>query len=205
MSGTLLPSEWSLIRTSNLAQPASNWNRFGASVHQRSRPCVAALRRYFRLCTQAWRSHSGRIEREYDYQDETGELLFKVVRYRDPKNFRQRRPDPSGQGGWIWNLSDTRRVLYRLPELLAAPEDSIVFFVEGEKDVDRLRSLELHATTSPQGAGRWRDEYADGLPVVRVVAIADNDPSGEKYARDVVASFHNREIPGGIREECRHF
>src|SRR5262249_4742861 len=50
----------------------------------------------------------------YAYRDEQGKLLYQVVRF-DPKDFRQRRPD--GSGGYIWNLKDTRRVLYRLPEL----------------------------------------------------------------------------------------
>jgi putative DNA primase/helicase len=56
-----------------------------------------------------------RIATEYDYSDEAGNLLYQVVRF-EPKDFRQRRPD--GDGDWIWNLNGTRRVLYRLPELL---------------------------------------------------------------------------------------
>lgn len=34
-----------------------------------------------------------RIVATYDYQDPSGTLIFQVVR-RDPKDFRQRRPDP---------------------------------------------------------------------------------------------------------------
>ena len=55
----------------------------------------------------------GKIVKTYDYKDESGQLLYQVVRY-EPKDFRQRRPD--GQGGWIWNLQGVRRVLYRLQE-----------------------------------------------------------------------------------------
>jgi hypothetical protein len=62
--------------------------------------------------------------------DEDGVLLYQVCRF-EPKTFRQRRPD--GNGGWKWNLNGTRRVLYRLREVLEAP---IVFVVEGEKDVE---------------------------------------------------------------------
>ncbi len=144
------------------------------------------------------RSFAKRIERTYDNRDEAGELLFQVMRLRDPKTFRQRRPDPSCRDGWSWKLGDTRRVLYRLPELLEAAEDAIVFVVEGEKDVDRLRSLGLHATTSPEGAGKWRDHYADELTGIRVVAIADNDEPGERHAGAVVASFRNRGIPAAV-------
>ena len=63
------------------------------------------------------RGSARRASAEYTYRDEAGRVLFEVVRY-DPKEFRQRRPD--GNGGWFWRLDGTRRVLYRLPELLAA-------------------------------------------------------------------------------------
>jgi hypothetical protein len=53
----------------------------------------------------------------YPYVDEHGELLFEVVR-KTGKKFGQRRPD--GSGGWIWKLGATRRVLYRLPRVLAS-------------------------------------------------------------------------------------
>src|SRR5262245_3843677 len=58
---------------------------------------------------------SPRIVATYDYRDESGTLLFQVVRY-EPKDFRSRRPD--GTGGWVWNLNGVRRILYRLPEIL---------------------------------------------------------------------------------------
>ena len=51
-----------------------------------------------------------RIVASYDYRDESGELLYQVVRF-EPKGFRQRRP--KGQA-WEWKLDGVRRVLYRL-------------------------------------------------------------------------------------------
>ncbi len=47
---------------------------------------------------------------------------------------------------------DVRRVLYRLPQLLAAALTAIVFIVEGEKDVDRLVKAGLVATCNAGGA-----------------------------------------------------
>src|ERR1700692_2955355 len=41
-----------------------------------------------------------RIDATYEYRDETGVLLFEVVR-KIPKKFVQRRP--SGNGGWEWS------------------------------------------------------------------------------------------------------
>ena len=76
-----------------------------------------------------------RIVAEYDYQDEKGVLLFQVVRF-DPKDFRQRAP--ASGGGWDWKTANVRKVLFRLPELLAALKadpNQTVFICEGEKDV----------------------------------------------------------------------
>jgi putative DNA primase/helicase len=125
----------------------------------------------------------------YDYLDKSGKLLYQAVRIptADGKTFRQRRPD--GKGGWLWNLQGTPRVLYRLPELLAASPDRIVYVVEGEKDADNLRALGEFATTNPQGAGKWRPEYAEPLRGRHVVILPDNDEPGRKHGEDVARSL----------------
>jgi hypothetical protein len=123
----------------------------------------------------------------YDYHDEAGELLFQVVRF-EPKDFRQRRPD--GRGGWEWKLGTLRRVLYRLPELLAAVEaGNTVFIAEGEKGVDALRAAGLTATCSPGGAGKWRPEYGTPLRGASVVVLPDNDDAGRAHAAAVVQAL----------------
>ena len=124
-----------------------------------------------------------RIVAEYDYCDENGELLFQVVRF-EPKDFRQRRPD--GRGGWTWKLDSTRRVLYRLPEIISARS---VLVCEGEKDCETARALSLVATCNPHGAGKWRPEFADALKGKRVCIIADADEPGRKHAEDVAISL----------------
>ncbi len=125
------------------------------------------------------------IAATYDYLDENGVLLFQTVRY-DPKDFRQRRPD--GQGGWIWNLKDTRLVPYRLPGVLKA---DLVYLVEGEKDVQTLEKLGLTATCNPMGAGKWKPEYSTYLKDKQVVIIPDNDEPGRKHAGIVAQSVHD--------------
>jgi 5S rRNA maturation endonuclease (ribonuclease M5) len=124
---------------------------------------------------------------QYDYRDEQGNLLYQVVRF-DPKDFRQRRPTPGG--GWTWKLGDTRRVLFRLSELLAADPAATVFVVEGEKDVDRLHALGLAATCNVGGAGKWRAEYNDCLRGRPVVILPDNDAPGRAHAAQVAAALH---------------
>lgn len=122
------------------------------------------------------------IKAMYDYRDEQGQLLFQAVRY-EPKSFSQRRPD--GQGGWLYNLKETRRVLYQLPRLTAASIDTPIFLCEGEKDADRLNELGLVATTNPMGAGKWRREYSNFLKGRDVVILPDNDDPGRAHARQV--------------------
>ena len=118
----------------------------------------------------------------YQYRDAAGHLVFEVVR-KVPKDFRQRRPD--GNGGWIWNLKGIERIPYRLPELLAAPADALVFIVEGEKDADRLASLGLVATCNAGGAGKWHRSYNQHLQGRAVVILPDNDQAGRDHAADV--------------------
>lgn len=107
------------------------------------------------------RSRKRREVARYRYRDETGAHLFDVVRF-ESKDFR--RQAASG----AWSLNGVRRVLYRLPELIAADPDVTVFLVEGEKDADRLAELGLLATPCPGGAGKWRDDYNASLKGRRV-------------------------------------
>lgn len=149
------------------------------------------------------RGGTRRIETVYPYRDAGGRLLYEVLRY-EPKAFRQCRP--SGKGGWIWSLDGVRRVLYRLPELIAADPSAWVFLVEGEKDVDNVRGLGLVATCNPGGAGKWGglsplpdgrpgDSYLNGR---RVAILWDRDKpkngrvQGWEHAQDVAARLHGR-------------
>jgi hypothetical protein len=127
----------------------------------------------------------------YDYRDEDGALLFQVCRL-DPKSFLQRRRD--GQG-WVWSTKGVRRVLYRLPELIAARaaangQAPRVYVCEGEKDVDRLcQQWGLLATCNPGGAEKWRGEFNPYLAGCDVVIVPDADEAGRKHATDVVRSL----------------
>jgi len=127
-----------------------------------------------------------RMVAAYNYDDEKSTLLYQVVRY-DPKGFRQRRPD--GKGGWTWNLNGVRRVLYRLPEVLAAES---VLVCEGEKDCETARALGLVATCNAGGAGKWREEYSEHLHAKQITIIADADEPGRKHARQVTASLYGK-------------
>lgn len=74
--------------------------------------------------------------------------------------------------------------LYRSKELEASDAGEIVWLCEGERDVETLRELGLIATTSPGGAGKFKDCYALQLKGHRVVALPDNDDSGRQHMAD---------------------
>ncbi|MBN1443135.1 MAG: AAA family ATPase [Planctomycetes bacterium] len=127
---------------------------------------------------------------KYDYQDESGELLYQVLRYH-PKDFRQRRPD--GNGGWDWSVKGVRRVPYRLPQLLSLPPLKGIVVVEGEKDVEALEALGVAATTSPGGAEKWCKLDPSTVRATftgrRVLIIPDADEAGRKHARQVAENL----------------
>jgi hypothetical protein len=120
----------------------------------------------------------------YDYKDESGTLIFQVQRF-EPKAFRQRRPDGDG---WIYKVKGVRQIPYRLPELLSKP-DQMVFVVEGEKDADRLATIDLIGTCNAGGSGKWRAIHAEHLKGRAVCVIPDNDQAGLDHAAKVAKSL----------------
>jgi hypothetical protein len=110
----------------------------------------------------------------YGYPDETGDILFEVVRF-DPKAFRQRRPD--GNGGHVWSIHGVRRVPFRLSELNEAIAlERIVWIVEGERDVINLARIGVPATCNAMGAGAWHPDLNKFFAGADVIVVADNDP-----------------------------
>jgi putative DNA primase/helicase len=97
----------------------------------------------------------GKLVARYAYKHRDGRHAYYVERCADPKDFRR---DPPGA---------KPNVLYRWPELVAAGPDATLFFCEGEKDADRVRSLEFTATTVANGGwggvGRFRYRRARRL------------------------------------------
>jgi predicted P-loop ATPase len=137
----------------------------------------------------------------YDYVDESGELVFQVVRYQ-PKDFRQRRRPRDGDDatkihhGWFWGMRGTRVVPYRLPEVLAAIAGKLpVAIVEGEKDADNLARLGIPATCNAMGASKsnekckWTAKHAAYLKGADVIILPDNDEPGRRHAAGVAASL----------------
>ncbi len=142
---------------------------------------------------------SKKIVKTYDYVDEQGVLLYQVCRYRTllesgetGKDFRQRQPaivNENNKNPWIWNLNGVRRVLYRLPELLAADSVEPVFIPEGEKDVETLMAHGFLATTNVSGAVNWQDEYSQVLYARHIIIIEDYDEAGKRRTAKLLESL----------------
>lgn len=157
---------------------------------------------------------AGNASHIYPYADEHGAELFQVLRIPLPggkKTFRQRHLNPS-TGRWVWNMEGVRRVLYRLPEVLRAKDEGrVIYVVEGEKDADALAVRGECATTSPMGAGKWREEFTEVLAGANVIVIPDADATGRAHAREVRealiaagSSVSVKETPAGAKDIYDH-
>jgi hypothetical protein len=117
----------------------------------------------------------------YDYRDTSGNLLHQTIRY-EPKDFRQRRPDPDKPGQFIWSLKGIGTVLYHLPELEQARfTGETIFIVEGEKDADAMAEHGFCATCNPMGAEKWEPQYTESLQDSDCIIIPDKDTSGLRH------------------------
>ena len=138
-----------------------------------------------------------KIVKTYDYLGMDGELVCQTVRF-EPKDFRQR---TKKNGQWVWSLKGVETVLYNLPGIAQSDR---VLVMEGEKDCDTAVSLGYDATTSPMGAGKWRDRYSKTLYGKEVILIPDADPVGIEHMKVVGRQLKDKatvkwfEYPGNV-------
>ena len=119
-----------------------------------------------------------RIIASYTYEDEHGEELSLHHRW-EPKNFTYEANGSRGKDC----MKGVRRVLFGLPELLAAPADAWVCPGEGERDALTLRGLGYVGTSGSGGAGKMTAEEAAPLKGRRVAVFPDADEPGAKHGR----------------------
>jgi hypothetical protein len=128
---------------------------------------------------------------EYVYRNEAGAPYLLVRKYRDgggKKQYPQYHRD--GQK-WIKGKPKAAKVPYHLPELIAAPVTTTVYFCEGEKDADTLIKLGFVATTASEGAGApWDPELTKWFAGRHVVVLPDADPPGRAHGRKVARALN---------------
>lgn len=122
----------------------------------------------------------------YTYTNADGEAVYYVDRYERTdaagnreKTFVQRSPTAE-------NIKGVKRVLYNLPAVMKARQ---VFIVEGEKDVETLRRLNIVATTNSGGGKFWQADFNAVFAGKDVVIIPDNDEVGESHAAALLAQL----------------
>lgn len=118
------------------------------------------------------------IERIYSYYNEKNILVYQTIRCAN-KHFLQRRLE---NNKYIYNLNGIERVLYNLPAVI---KSKAVCIVEGEKDVETLRTIDIVATTCPCGSSSWQDLYNKYFKGKDVYIIPDNDEAGDKFSKKV--------------------
>ena len=136
-------------------------------------------------------AHS-KVVATYEYTDRDGNPLYEVIRY-EPKDFKQKHGD-------TWGLDGVKRVIFNLPAVEEAMDrDEVVFYVEGEKDVQSLAKIGLVGTTHCGGSSGWKPEYATFLTGAKLVILPDNDGPGKAMAATVKAAVDGSaivELPG---------
>ena len=144
------------------------------------------------------RKPKGEITATFDYRDEAGEILFRVARYETKDGKKDFKAQSKGKDGkWKNSIKRIRRVLYRLPEFIAADPSLFVLIVEGEKHVDRLWELGFIATCNPGGAEAWRKEYNESFRSRHTVILPDNDAAGELLTSSIASGI--QDITASIR------
>lgn len=124
---------------------------------------------------------------------------YHYFKYEDGQiAYRKRRKSPSEQGPkvrfehfdgteWKDGLNGIEQVIYCWPELIEAVRaGKTIYFTEGEKDVDKLRTRGLEATTSGGTSSlEIVRRFAYLFEGATVVIIPDSDDGGRKFANDV--------------------
>lgn len=122
----------------------------------------------------------------HSYTDIEGNPVYYRLRLSDPKS-GTKRIYPVRNQNHQWELKEPdfkgKKPLYNLHALSA---QDVVFFVEGESCVDRLKNLGIVATTS---GGATSHEKADFLPLAgkTVYIWPDNDDAGNSHAAAVTS------------------
>ena len=137
----------------------------------------------------AYERKHGVTSAHWHYHDANGEVVGLVARWdteRDGKREKKILPASRGEDGqWRFTGMQGPRPLYALPELLAAPEGTPIFVVEGEKAADATRSLGVIATTSAHGSKSADKSDWSPLAGREIVILPDHDAAGDQYAERV--------------------
>lgn len=158
----------------------------------------------------------------FEYYDDKDQLAYQVLKFPKTSEIRYKQRRPYAGNTWIWALQageygkskkgkdyfrtregkayddvihveDTVRWLYRRKEVIRQKKKGgFVGLMEGEKDVETMRSWGFVATTNAGGAKYWQDSFDDDLAECDVVIFVDNDDTGRDRALLRAASLKGK-------------
>src|SRR5262249_9648544 len=130
------------------------------------------------------------------YRDKDDKPFLKVRKCVDPEGERQF-PQYHWDGkAWLKGKpsidgNPSPKIPYRLPQLLAAPLSTTIYFCEGEKDCETLGGLGFVATTASEGAGaKWDPALTPYFKDRHVVILPDADEPGRKHGQKVAKAIN---------------
>ena len=131
------------------------------------------------------------LEDIYIYFDEDKKPLYCKIKYKNSygkKHFITKsliEIDIGYRYGESKDFEECKKVLYNLVEVKKSIlKDDWIFFVEGEKDVETLRKLNLSATTIY--TKKWQNSYDEDLKNAKVAFIGDSGRAGEEFKNFIV-------------------
>ena len=132
-----------------------------------------------------------KLEDIYIYQSKEGKSIYCKTKYKNENNKKHFITKPlieyenNFKYGTSTDFNNCEKVLYNLVNVKKAIEkDNYIFFVEGEKDVETLKKLNLVATTIY--TKKWYDSYSEDLQNSKIIFIGDSGKSGEEFKNFVV-------------------
>ena len=117
------------------------------------------------------------VTREFHYTDTKGELAYTISRMINEKTF------------WVTPKGVKRRYLYKTKDVYQAIEDQrLIWWVEGEKDVESLNHYDITATTTAFGSNALKKSHTaiNELPSGgKFLLVGDFDRAGRTYIQSV--------------------
>lgn len=132
-----------------------------------------------------------RVTGTFEYVDEDGTVLYRTQRREKAGERKKFVAERLNGTEWTFGIKGARRVLYRLPDILAAPAGEPVYLVEGERKADKLASWGLIGTAVAFGSNGWLSSYADALAGRTVIILPDNDDVGRAFAEKAGADLQS--------------
>ncbi|RJG51796.1 hypothetical protein D0Z70_22460 [Sphingobium terrigena] len=148
-------------------------------------------------------SSAWRVTGSYEYVDADGAVLYRTQRREKAGERKKFVAERLNGKEWVFGIKGISRVLYRLPDILAAAPADPIYLVEGERKADKLASWGCVATAVAFGANGWQRGYAAALAGRTVIILPDNDDVGRDFAQKASgdleaagATVHILDLPG---------